>query len=153
MVLRYWGYPISQRDIWDFLHPHEEPLFGKEAYVSMGELALVAMQMTKLRVTLATMEHYAKLLEQKSDFNPHVLLQKSICNDTPCMMYHMDHFYVVHGVTGTEYSMRYHALDSRKGGSTVVISESRFDHMWCERPLAYQNISIDTRYSLLIIRP
>lgn len=121
------------------------------AYVTMGELALAAMQLTSLRVTLATSVLYEKLQSRLEGFTPYDLLRDSIIRGFPCIIHHLDHFYVVYGFS--DMRKIYYLKDSRPTGRRII-SHRNFHSMW-RRDLfegMYDDI-VDTAYSLLIIRP
>ena len=151
-VLQFWGHDFSQRDI--FSHTKEGPggdvVYGAGAYVSMGELALAAMRLTDLRVTLASLELYEKICKKREDFSPYDLLKDSIANGIPCIMHHLDHFYVIFGFS--ERNKKYYLKDSRYCG-WYVISEHSFNTMWSLGAFKYDECEVNTQYSLLIIRP
>lgn len=152
MVLRYWGYDFNQTAIFTHLKGEvpEEKRFGQVAYVTMGELALAAMQLTNLKVTLATVKLYKKILERQPDFNPHHLLQDSLEKGYPCIVHHIDHFYIAFGFG--DRKDRYYFIDSRNG-KRKFFSYTHFEVMW-SRPYQYEDpTDIDLRYSLLVIRP
>lgn len=152
MVFGYWGYDIDQTAIFTHLKGEvpEGKRFGKVAYVTMGELALAAMRMTNLKVTLAKSEVYKKILERRPDFNPHHLLQDSLEKGYPCIVHHIDHFYIAFGFG--DRKDRYYFIDSRSG-RRKFFSYTHFDFMWSRLYFDEEYTGIDPRYALLVVRP
>ncbi|MAZ40520.1 hypothetical protein CL654_00155 [bacterium] len=166
-VLRYWGQCLDQLDVAAFLRGGEIRQddtsgdwkgVGFNIYVTIGQLAQAAMNMSDHKVTLAVPELYQRLERVSCDRSMRDAafgaLRGSIIRGVPVIIHHVDHFYVVCGFDDKEdyYCLR----DSRENGKDYkCITQSHFESVWSRRTRPDEGNSnrLDTRYSQLIIRP
>jgi len=145
MVLQFWGYGITQEDIWRQINGPDAPFTHsyEDAARGIGDFVLAARAMTDLRVDLIAHDHYDR---PDFPFTPRQVLLAQLGRGRPCMIRVPQHYVVTTGREGDWWSLN----DPAYGGARARWHQEKFERYWSHRD---PKLRYDSRHLILVARP
>jgi len=148
MVLNYWGYPLTQHQLFDHIYgPADERYrYSRGVAVGIGNLALGVQQLTPLRADLWVEESYMALSLKRPELEPADVLRAYISRNIPCIIQTPHHYTVA---VGFDTDKDTYILNSTAGREFEQPAQT-FEELWFGTD---PTMSYDSGYVMLAVRP